>query len=108
MATAKEYFQIKLAKFGFELDEVEIDIELGKQGVSGSDTVVANDMRSVELAIAESIPELLLMPEVSEGQLSKKYNIDGIKAYYSLLCSKLGIQNKLDSQPKIRNRSNLW
>lgn len=108
MATVKEYIDSKVSKFGFVVSDAELDIMLEAQQLSRDAPMAVGLLDKVNLALVSIIPELLLIPDISEGQFSQKYNAEGIKAYYKMLCTQLGIEDKLDPQPKVRDRSNIW
>lgn len=106
--TVQAYIQSKLERFDFGVDSSEIEVLLGAQGVNPSAELSPTNMASVKHVIHGLIPEMLLAPDISQGRFSIKHNIEGIKAYYRLLCEELGLENKLDSQPKVTDRSNYW
>jgi len=55
------------------------------------------------------IPELLLAPDISQGDYSIKYKVDGIKAYYSILCGELGLPDIYNPvQDTIIDRTDSW
>lgn len=106
--TAQSYIVKKFSAFGFEVDTGEVDVLLGAQGLSLGAELTPENLTKVKHVIHSLIPEMLLLPEISQGRYSVKHNIEGIKSYYALLSSELGIENKLEPQPEIRDRSNLW
>lgn len=110
MITAKEYIEATLQEFNITVSDAELTVQLSLNGISDNDTFTPEIFGSIQKTIVAIIPKLLLISEVSEGDLTIKWNIDGIKAYYSMLCKELGIEDKLNAinTPTITNRSNLW
>jgi hypothetical protein len=107
MATVKEYIGEKLTRLGFQLTDSELDNLLVEVSVTGSSTFGGNNVADTKKAMAAIIPELLAMPKVTEGGYSISQNTDGVLKYYRMLCSELGIENKLEPQPKVKARK-LW
>ena len=108
MATIKEVIEANLADFGFEVSAVTLDSHFVKTGGVSSDVYSADNAKVADKVMYSIIPLLLLMPEVSEGQFSKKYNVAGITTYYKSLCIDLNLPDKLNPQPKIVDRSDRW
>lgn len=75
--------------------------------VSLDDEITQENMIEVKKAIAVFIPSLLARPtSVNESGFSISWDKDGIKAYYSLLCKQLGIEDVLAS--RISDASMYW
>lgn len=110
MVTAKEYIATSLQEFNIAISDAELSVQLSLNGISGSEIFTPEMYKSIQKTIVAIIPKLLLMSEISEGDLTIKWNIEGVKAYYSMLCKELGIEDKLNTAnvPTITNRSNLW
>ena len=108
MATIKEVIVSQCGDFGFEVSEVTLEAYILKTGGVGSDLYSVENAKTVDRIMYAITPLLLLMPEVSEGQYTKKYNVAGIISFYKNLCAELGLPDKLNPQPKIVNKSNLW
>ena len=67
--------------------------------ISLDDEITKKNMIEVNKAIAVFIPSLLARPtSVNESGFSVSWDKDGIKAYYSLLCKQLGIEDVLSSR----------
>lgn len=110
MITVQEYIETKLQRFNISIGDVELAAALVENGLGVSDAYAPGNAKKVKETFVSIIPEMLLMSEVSEGDLTIKWNIEGVKAYYAMLCKELGIDDKLNnvSTPTITNRSNLW
>lgn len=107
MATVKEIVAQRVAQFDFELESNELDSYLIESGVDGLQTYDSSTILEPKKALYAIIPVLLLQADVSEGQYSKKRNVEGIKAFYALICSELGLKDNLNKQPVIK-AVNLW
>lgn len=90
--TVLQFLQTKLSKFDIEVDQGELEILFLE-----SDTKLTTEVDSTSVlveakkALVTFIPELLLKPEISEGEFKIKFDREGIKEYYKLLCNELGI-----------------
>lgn len=97
--TVSDYITQKIGSFGMHLSEADLlDMTLNSS-VSLEDEVTKENMAKVNRAIAVFIPSLLARPtSVNENGFSVSWDKDGIKAYYSLLCKQLGIEDVLSSR----------
>jgi len=97
--TVSDYITQKIGSFGMHLSEADLlDMTLNSY-VSLEDEVTKENMAEVNRAIAVFIPSLLARPtSVNENGFSVSWDKDGIKAYYSLLCKQLGIEDVLSSR----------
>lgn len=108
MATIKDIAKVKLERYGFDANDIEIDAFLIQAGIDGgTEYNVIDSEISLKKILYTAIPELLLSPSVSEGGFSKKWDSQSVKAYYKLLCNELGYPDKLGG-PKIKDISNRW
>lgn len=108
MATIRETITSKLRRYNIELTEAEIDAELIAQGLTPEDEFSVSADKQIKLALVRMIPELLLSPDIQEGDLSIRFDRQAIMKYYSYLCKELGVPDKLNSKPTIRSKSNYW
>lgn len=106
MATVSEYISAKLAQFGFEISEPELEFLALKMDLELFSAMSKSAIENVEKAMITLIPELLAVPNVSDNGTSITKNIEGIKAYHSKLCAEYGLENSLE--PKIRDASSIW
>lgn len=97
--TVSDYITQKIGSFGMHLSEADLlDMTLNSS-VSLDDEITKKNMIEVNKAIAVFIPSLLARPtSVNESGFSVSWDKDGIKAYYSLLCKQLGIEDVLSSR----------
>ena len=82
--TNKEYLTGLVSKFG--VSELDIDMILTSQGLNGDSEA---DVKAVEEAAYNEFKQLIPIQEVAEGDLSIKWNMTGLKLWYSLLAKKL-------------------
>jgi hypothetical protein len=100
--TNSEYIRKSLSKF--EVSSDDIDLILVENGLTGESTL---DLKAAKSAICKSLGVWLpIFSSVSEGGVSKSWNFDALKLYYSSLCSELGVTNA--NVPSVRDRSNIW
>lgn len=100
--TNKEYIAKSLSRLDITSDEVDlIIVENGLNSVS--DVSVTECKKAIVKSFGIWIP---IHSSISEGGVSKSWNLDAVKLYYSGLCKELGIVDV--SQPTVRDRSNLW
>ena len=100
--TTSEYLRKSLSKFDISTDDIDLIIVENELIEEASVNV-----RQAKLAICKSLSVWLpVLSSVSEGGVSKAWNVEGLKFYYSTLCLELGIVDP--TQPKIRDRSNSW
>lgn len=102
------YIKKKLRKFGLSIEDDELNVMLTELGESPDGELTPSSIIVAKRVMVSTIPELLLVPDISQGDFSKKYNNDGIIAYYGMLCDELGEENKLTPQPRVFDASNRW
>lgn len=97
--TVNDYIRQKFQTFGIQLSEADLlDMCLNSK-ISGEDEMNQDCYNHVSVAIAKFIPSLLLRAtSISESGFSMSWNIQGIKDYYTLLCSEFNLPNKLGSK----------
>lgn len=108
MATTKEVVKSRLLEFGASISEITLDSYITKSKINGSANFTSENAVDADRAMYEIIPMLLLLPKISEGQFSREYVVAGITGYYQILCDALGLENKLNPQPKIIDKSDIW
>lgn len=102
-----DYITQKLGSFGIQLSEADLVDMTFNNSISLENEVTQDNVNDVNKAIAEFIPSLLARPEsVNESGFSISWDKDGIRAYYSLLCKQLGIEDVLAS--RISDASMYW
>lgn len=96
--TIKDYITSKFQTFGIQMSEADLlDVWFNDQG----NELTAEIKPSVEIAMANFIPQLLLRPQsVSESGFSMSFNPQSLKDYYSYLCSYYGLPDQF--KPTIR------
>lgn len=103
-----DYIKTKLRRFHLSMDDAELNVLLAGLGESPASELTETSMVVAKRVIVSAIPELLLVPDVSQGDYSHKLNKDAVVKYYGMLCDELGVENKLTPQPKVRDKSNYW
>lgn len=106
--TTRDYLSANISGFVSYLPPAIIDGALVSVGADPDANFTQSDRQKVDLALLEIIPKLLLTPDVTEGGYSVKYDRNAISQYYRFLCEKLGVENKLERKPTIRDASDLW
>ena len=100
--TVNDYIKQKFQTFGIQMSEADLLDMCLNGNVSGEDEMNQNCHTRVTVAIAKFIPSLLLRAQsIGESGFSMSWNIQGIKDYYSFLCSECNLPNKLGSGVKI-------
>ncbi len=104
--TTKQYLQISLSKF--ELSEEEIDLIIVENGLDpDSEVQVKRAKEAIHASMSVWLP---IYSNVTEGGVSKGWNIEALKLYYAALSRELG-KGDVDisgTAPSVRDRSNLW
>lgn len=96
--TNKEYLTIQLGNFGVSPEQ--IDLILVDNGIDGN--ALVTDTKALKIAVFHQLPAMLAaMQDVSEGGYSVKWNLAGIKAWYSLLATELGLPDNLTPAPTV-------
>ncbi|MFB5946121.1 DUF6706 family protein [Albibacterium profundi] len=95
MATVGEFLKIKLSKFDVEVADTELELMFLESDTNLDTEITPEVMIETKKALVKFIPELLLVPEVSEGEFKIKFDRDGILAYYRILCKELGVDDGL-------------
>lgn len=100
----REYISSKYQSYGINLSEADLLDMAQDAKVELSDEVTQSNSTPIKVAIVSFIPTLLLRAtSINESGFSMSWNIDGIKAYYSMMCKQLGIKDELnDNKPKIK------
>ncbi|MDR2968594.1 MAG: hypothetical protein LBV32_03195 [Tannerellaceae bacterium] len=96
--TTGDYITRKFQSFGIDLSEADIlDVSLSS-GLNTDDEVSKENHHPVTVAMVQYIPNLLLRASsFTENKLSMSWDIDGIKAFYSMKCREYGLEDNLNS-----------
>lgn len=107
--TVAQYVNAKLARFRVPMSDDELQVLLEEHGLNATDMFTPILGTAVKTAIVSVIPELLIAPSISQGDYSIKFDVAGIKAYYSLLCRELGLPDLVNvSGDIVQDKSYLW
>ena len=100
--TIRKYISDKLQQFGINLSDADFVDMLDGTIFVEDEECIGDSLNVANIAIAKYIPSLLLRAtSVSESGFSMSWNIEGIKEYYSILCSRYGLDNQLSDKPTI-------
>lgn len=100
--TNREYITKSLSRIDVSNDEVDlIIVENGL--VSEFDVNIKECKQAICKSLGAWIP---MYSSMSEGGVSKSWNMEAVKLYYSNLCNELGLTD--NSKPTVRDRSNAW
>lgn len=102
-----EYIKSKVQSFGIPVSEADLlDVMLASGlGENADDEVTEENIPSVAYGIYSFIPVLLTRPKsISEGGVSMSWDMNGLRAYYSLLCKMYGFEDILsdEDRPKVK------
>lgn len=107
--TIGNYIKAKLTRLQLSMADDEIAAFLIDQELTLDTVYAAEQSIKVKKVLIAIIPELLAAPDIAQGDYSIKFKVDGIKAYYSLLCKETGEQDVFNpSQNTIIDRSDIW
>ena len=99
--TVGEYITQKLGQFGMTVSDSDIVVA----GHDPNADISTNDPRKVMVML---IPELLIMPDITQGSTSVKFDRNAVMKYYSWLCGQTGMEDTLTDKPTARMRGDLW
>jgi hypothetical protein len=93
----KEYIRQRFGAFGIQLSDADLLSISMEQG-----EVTQDNISKIEVAIVRYIPNLLLRPNsISESGFSMSWDKQGMKDFYSIKCKEYGLEDLLNSKPKI-------
>jgi len=100
--TIKEYITSKFSTFGFNISDADLLDMLNGTDFTSDSTCEGDALNVANVAMAKYIPSLLLRAtSITENGFSMSWNINGIKEYYTILCSRYGLDNELSDRPTI-------
>lgn len=110
MVTVSEFLVKKLLTFNIQVDTAELAVSLEKRGLMEDAIYNLQTDALVKQVIVDLVPALLMLPDITEGGYSIKWDKAGIKAYYSYLCRELGVDDVFETsrEDEVRNRSDIW
>lgn len=96
--TIGDYLKQKFQSFGIRLSEADLLDILSGSKLGQADEMTDEFVELVHVGIANFIPSLLLRPtSISENGFSLSWNEQGLKEYYAYLCSKYGLEDKINT-----------
>lgn len=90
------------------ISPADVELILTNQSALIPDPTADVDARTAKLALCREFATVLPMYNVSEGGYSISWNMEAVKMWYNAMCRELGIENTLESKPKVKGRSDLW
>jgi hypothetical protein len=107
-----EYLNSRLIRLGIELSDVELAALQIKHmnGVSLDDALDSVNIDISDKACLNYIRDILLMPDISEGGYSVKFDRDAVVKWYNFEVQRLGLGRNpnFSLSPKVRDASNRW
>lgn len=99
--TIREFIRAKYQSWGVSWSEAYLI--LPDASINVEEDITSANLRRVERALVQRLPELLLMPtSVSElGVSISRASRDAIEAYYSYKCRELGLSDELTEENTI-------
>ena len=83
-----DYISQKFQTFGINLSEADLIDMLNGTDFEYNDDAIGYAVNVANIAMTEYIPSLLLRAtSINENGFSMSWNIDGIKDYYSIMCT---------------------
>lgn len=101
MTTIGDYIIQTLSRFNLTVTADDITVA----GFDPNALISAVDPKKVLVMI---IPQLLLMPDITQGSTSVKYDRSALLKYYSWLCEQTGDEDTLTDKPKAKMYNDLW
>lgn len=93
--TVRDYFISKFQKLSINLPEVQLNLMLASGDFSGTETFNSINKEKLDKIFLENVYDLLIVPDVSEGDLSINFDRDAILKWYSGECIRLGVPNHI-------------
>lgn len=100
--TLKSYITSKFQSLGIQLSDADLFDVYTASGLEENTEINGDNINLVNLGIISFIPAFLLKAKsISENGFSMSWYGKGIQEYYSFLCNKYGLEDKLSDKPKI-------
>ena len=101
---ASDYIRDTFSDFGVRLSDASVLRILLRSDIDPDTEVDKSSLLSLDVAVVESIPILLLTPQsVSEGGFSvSKTSKDSLLKWYSLRCKEIGLEDKLSEESSVK------
>lgn len=107
-----DYIRTRLIRLGIELSDVELfALQIKHMGSNSlSDALSRENVNASDVAMISYIRDILLMPDISEGGYSVKFDRESVIKWYNLEVQRLGLGNdpNYTLAAKIRDASNRW
>ncbi len=108
MATIGDYVKEQITALRLPIGTNKLEMMFMKNEVVSTANVTIENAETMDIAILNVIPELLLVPDKQTGDTSIKWDKDAIINYYNLKTSELGLPNLLSQENSINDASIYW
>ena len=109
MIGVREFVEAKLQRIGVRLGSGELDALMIDAGfvLSGEpQEYTTSNANQAKAAVLSALSDILLMPDIAEGDLSIKYDRAAIATYCATLRTELGIADT--TAATVTDKSYLW
>lgn len=113
--TTGGYIASKLSRLRIFLDANELSVAYTNAGITGNENYTVSLKPVIDKFFYDIIPELLAMPDKTQGDTSLKWDRPAIKSFYSIVAGNLDLPNQLPEviaemplKPTITDKSYLW
>lgn len=108
MSTIRKYIEAKLERFNINCSDVEVQALMVQHAIIGNEPLGADGLKKSHAALASILSELLVIASVTEGGYSIAWNIEGIKAYITMLQKQAGVEADNAMFGSITSISDTW
>jgi hypothetical protein len=105
-STVQEVIKSRLAQYSLELSTVEMDAIIVDADLDGSVLYTKAQTTPVKMAMIMALSTVLAKPDVTEGDMSIKWDRSAVQVYLNQLLEETGVTSS--SQPTVTDRSNVW
>ena len=98
-----------LAFCAVEVNPSTVSLEIINAAMTEEETYLLEDINKVARIACNVLSSMLVLSSVKEGDLTISYDTKGIENRLLYLAEQFGFEDILNAtQPKVRDRSNLW
>lgn len=103
--TIKDYLKAKVSMLNITLSEEHLSTFILSKGLDASSVIT--EFKEMDIAFTEIVLMILAIPDVSEGDMSIKYDRNALMKWYKVECGRLGIEDKIKKSetPKVKDLS---
>lgn len=109
MATIGDYVTERISLLRLPINTIGVETLFLKAGLPANQTMTLENIETLDIALLNVIPELLLIPDKKQGDSAITWDKDAIINYYNIRTAELGLPNLLEeSDNSIHDISNIW